>query len=153
MTDKEKRILEYSLLNWFALMAKSDENDGEISKLIKNINKFLDRRKNDTVTKLESIFLENKLRQSKEVFEKLIVKPEHHKDLDKDIDLPTISYSPTILAIQCLDDMILNGDTTLRTKFGHIDTGKMLLQIEEYDGNLTMDSMKLYFNLKKEIGL
>jgi hypothetical protein len=153
MTDKEKRILEYSLLNWFSLMAKSDDNDGEISKLIKSINKFLDRRKNDTVSKLESIFLENKLRQSKVVFEKLIVKPEYHKDLDKDIDLPTINYSPTILAIQCLDDMILSGDTTLRSKFGHINTGKLLLQIEEYDGSLTMDSMKLYFNLKKEIWL
>jgi hypothetical protein len=150
-----KDILRVSILNWFVLMAKEDydKNDSTIADAILKLNKYLERRKQDIVAKYDKALIERKLNDAKHIFEKLIVKPEYHKDLDKDIDLPTINYSPTLLAIQALDDLLLNDNIEFRVRFGHINTGSLLIQIEEYDGNLTMDSMKLYSNLTKELGL
>jgi hypothetical protein len=155
MDNKYKDILKVSMLNWFVLMAKQDckIDYSYISTTIMSLDRYLSKRKVDTISRSEQNLIEGKLNDIKEHFEKLIVKPEYHNELDTDKDLPTIAYSPTLLAIQCLDDLLLSGNIEFRFRFGHINTGKLLIQIEEYDGNLTMDSLKLYNNLKKEVGV
>jgi hypothetical protein len=150
-----KTLIKIQLLSWFVLMSKDDydKNDSDIADIILKLNRYLNKRKKDIISKSDQNLMENKLYTIRDTFEKLIVKPEYHHELDTDKDLPTINYSPTLLAIQCLDDLLLSCNTEFRVRFGHIDTGKLLIQIEEYDGSLTMDSLKLYHNLKKEIGV
>ena len=154
MNNRHKDILRVAMLNWFVLMAKEDCKDKSyISESILGLDRYLTKRNRDKVTKVDEKLIEKKLIEIKDKFEILIVKPEYHNELDTDKDLPTINFSPTLLAIQCLDDLLLSGNTEFRVRFGHIDTGKLLMQIEEFDGSLTMDSLKLYHNLKKEVGV
>jgi hypothetical protein len=155
MNDKLKDTLKVSMLSWFVLMSKDyyEKNDSDIAKLITTLDKYLNKRKRDIVSSTDERHLVKKISTIKDKFERLIVDEKYHDQLHLDKDLPTMNYSPTLLAIQCLDDLLLGGNTEFRVKFGHINTGQLLLQIEEYDGSLTMDSLKLYHKLKKEVGV
>ena len=147
-----EELIKISILSWFTAMAVGDiKDDSEISKTIKNLDKYLNKRKPTKIDKSQEILADKKLLKVKDVFERLIVLPEHHNELDTDKDLPTVDFCPTLLAIQALDDLLLEGNIEFRVRFGHIETGKMLIDIELWDGELSQNSFKIYNQLIKEV--
>lgn len=149
MDNKHKEMLKMSVLSWFVYMATLDD---EPDKLILHLDKYLTKRKPNKVNIVNQELLTNKLLSLKDWFEyEITLEEERHLLSDKTKEVRTLSFSPTLLAIQMLDNMILDGNTELRVRYGHIDTGAILVEIEESYPELASNSYKILNRMLKEI--
>jgi hypothetical protein len=152
--SKERIAVYKSILFWFSSMSVGTGNNStEIENVLASINKYFNKRKPDIFEKTTETYITNKLNDIRDLFEDIVTIEEDKEKLkDRSVDVRTISYSPTLLAIQFLDELINQiGDHELRVRFGHINTGDMLISIEEKHNEITINSYKIFNKLTKSI--
>ena len=146
--------MKLSALAWFTMMAYDDCKDDKspISKIIRELNKFFMKRDLTTgMNMLEKNKYRKDLRYMQKIFEKNIIDPMYHDKLDSDMELPTIDFSPTVLALVVLDELLISKEPTVYNKYSHLDTGKMLMAIEEIHYDIFRSSLKIYYTMIKEM--
>jgi len=141
-----------TLLSWFNRMAfdeishKKFNDCVEFEKVIFNVERYYTKYKCLKVPKVEADLLTAKLKKTQLLFEDLLtIKPLEYLENG---DIKTIFYSPNALSVCALDYMLnIERDTSLRVKFGHIDTSKMLLELEDMDKELYFNTVKIFNKL------
>ena len=147
--------IEHTVCNWFVNMSYTDtsKKDDDISIFINNLHRYYEKKKPIGVSKQEHKLFNDKLETIQRKFEETItIEEDRHLLADRESKVRTMEFSPTLLALLSFDNLVTNKrDIQLRLKFGHIDIGNMLLQIEEEVPDLSMSSYKAYKELLKEM--
>jgi len=161
LNNKLKNSLLHTLLSWFNNIAHTDievsYNEADnIQKLIMDIEKYYTKQRPIQVTKATSDMLSVKLKKIQNIFEtQLTILDDKNKPVISDNgDIETITYSPQLLSISVLDYMLnVERDTSIRNKFGYVNTNEMLLYMEDEHKELYYSTLKILNILYKEIGI
>ena len=155
-----KNSLLNTVLSWLNHLACKDINvsykeANDTQKLILGIDKFYKKQKPLKVPLQIANELTVILKEIQELFENEItfLDDNGNKIINDNGDIITINYSPMYLSLSVLDRLILDGDTSLRTKFGHIKTSDILLEIEEKDKELHLSTMRILDKIYRKIGV
>lgn len=150
-----KNSMMNTMLSWFNRMAfeeitKKYKDCSDFEKLVMDIEKYYKNYKCMRVSNADSELMTRKLKEVQKRFEDLltILDDNGNPIIMDNGDIETISYSPNALSICALDYLIhIERDIFLRARFGHIETSKALMEVEEIDKELYYNTVKIFNKL------